>query len=159
MRELGGEEIAAEEKDRDMRHYLGLILVGAMVAFGAGCSEDGGSGGSGGSGGTGGTGGGISDVACSPESYTETDCEDLAPTGAIVDCSAGGGTDLCADNGGSGEVSITAEEITADTCLSADCDYVLEAASENLEVKKKILANLEKVVRPDCLIGFATSAI
>ncbi len=41
----------------------------------------------------------------------------------------------------------------------ADCDYVLEAASENLDVKRIIIANLEAVVRPDCLIGFATSGI
>lgn len=41
----------------------------------------------------------------------------------------------------------------------ADCDYVLEAASEDLPVKKAILKELEEVVRPDCLIGFATSGI
>lgn len=41
----------------------------------------------------------------------------------------------------------------------AGCDYIMEAASENLEVKKAILKELEKVVRPDCLIGFATSGI
>lgn len=41
----------------------------------------------------------------------------------------------------------------------APCDYVLEAASEDLKIKKVILKNLEAVVRPDCLIGFATSAI
>ncbi len=41
----------------------------------------------------------------------------------------------------------------------ADCDYVLEAASEDLGIKKKILAELEKTVRPDCLIGFATSGL
>jgi enoyl-CoA hydratase/3-hydroxyacyl-CoA dehydrogenase len=41
----------------------------------------------------------------------------------------------------------------------ADCDYVLEAASENLKVKQAILNDLEDVVRPDCLIGFATSGI
>ncbi len=41
----------------------------------------------------------------------------------------------------------------------ADCDYVLEAASEDLKIKRVILKNLEEVVRPDCLIGFATSAI
>jgi enoyl-CoA hydratase/3-hydroxyacyl-CoA dehydrogenase len=41
----------------------------------------------------------------------------------------------------------------------ADCDYVLEAASENLDVKKVILKDLEEIVRPDCLIGFATSGI
>lgn len=41
----------------------------------------------------------------------------------------------------------------------ADCDYVLEAATEELKIKKIILRNLENVVRPDCLIGFATSGI
>jgi enoyl-CoA hydratase/3-hydroxyacyl-CoA dehydrogenase len=41
----------------------------------------------------------------------------------------------------------------------ADCDYVLEAATEDLETKKKIIANLERVVGKDCLIGFATSGI
>ncbi|MBW2456716.1 MAG: enoyl-CoA hydratase/isomerase family protein, partial [Deltaproteobacteria bacterium] len=40
-----------------------------------------------------------------------------------------------------------------------DCDYVLEAATEDLAIKKVILKNLEAVVRPDCLIGFATSGI
>jgi enoyl-CoA hydratase / 3-hydroxyacyl-CoA dehydrogenase len=41
----------------------------------------------------------------------------------------------------------------------ANCDYVMEAATENLATKRVILRNLEKVVRPDCLIGFATSGI
>lgn len=41
----------------------------------------------------------------------------------------------------------------------SNCDYVLEAASEDLKIKRRILADLEKVVRPDCLIGFATSGI
>ncbi len=40
-----------------------------------------------------------------------------------------------------------------------NCDYVLEAATEELKTKKIILRNLEQVVRADCLIGFATSAI
>jgi len=41
----------------------------------------------------------------------------------------------------------------------AGCDYVLEAATEDLAIKKIILGNLEEVVRPDCLIGFATSGL
>jgi enoyl-CoA hydratase/3-hydroxyacyl-CoA dehydrogenase len=41
----------------------------------------------------------------------------------------------------------------------ADCDYVLEAATEDLTLKQAILADLESVVRKDCLIGFATSGI
>ncbi len=48
---------------------------------------------------------------------------------------------------------------TLDIQKLAVCDYVLEAATENLLTKKAILAGLEKVVRPDCLIGFATSGI
>ncbi len=48
---------------------------------------------------------------------------------------------------------------TLDIADLADCDYVLEAASEDLAVKRAILANLEAVVRPDCLVGFATSGI
>jgi enoyl-CoA hydratase/3-hydroxyacyl-CoA dehydrogenase len=41
----------------------------------------------------------------------------------------------------------------------ADCDYVLEAATEDLPVKRAILKELEGIVREDCLIGFATSGI
>ncbi len=41
----------------------------------------------------------------------------------------------------------------------ADCEYVLEAASEDLAVKQRILAELEGVVADDCLIGFATSGL
>jgi enoyl-CoA hydratase / 3-hydroxyacyl-CoA dehydrogenase len=41
----------------------------------------------------------------------------------------------------------------------AGCDYVLEAATESLELKRSILTQLEQVVSPDCLIGFATSGI
>jgi len=39
------------------------------------------------------------------------------------------------------------------------CEYVLEAATEDLETKRAILATLERVVAPDCLIGFATSGL
>ncbi|NNE20749.1 MAG: hypothetical protein HKN10_19945 [Myxococcales bacterium] len=56
-----------------MRKYLGIALVGAMVAFGAGCSDDDppatGTGGSGGSGGTGG-GGPCGDVEITDEEIT-----------------------------------------------------------------------------------------
>ncbi|NUO49369.1 MAG: 3-hydroxyacyl-CoA dehydrogenase/enoyl-CoA hydratase family protein [Polyangiaceae bacterium] len=40
-----------------------------------------------------------------------------------------------------------------------DCDYVLEAASEDLVIKQKILAELEGIVKPSCLVGFATSGL
>jgi enoyl-CoA hydratase/3-hydroxyacyl-CoA dehydrogenase len=39
------------------------------------------------------------------------------------------------------------------------CDYVIEAATEDLKIKRMILKELEEIVRPDCLIGFATSGI
>src|SRR5690554_5893406 len=39
----------------------------------------------------------------------------------------------------------------------ADSEYVLEAASEELAIKRAILQKLEAVVSKDCLIGFATS--
>ncbi len=41
----------------------------------------------------------------------------------------------------------------------APCEYVLEAASEDLTIKRAILATLEGVVGSDCLIGFATSGL
>ena len=41
----------------------------------------------------------------------------------------------------------------------ADCDYVLEAATEELELKQRILSQVEEVVGQDCLVGFATSGL
>ncbi len=41
----------------------------------------------------------------------------------------------------------------------ADCEYVLEAASEELTIKRAILSTLESVVSKECLIGFATSGL
>ena len=40
-----------------------------------------------------------------------------------------------------------------------DCEYVLEAATEQLPIKRLILAQIESIVSADCLIGFATSGI
>lgn len=40
-----------------------------------------------------------------------------------------------------------------------DCDWVVEAATENLELKKKIFSQVESVVRPDCIITSNTSSI
>ncbi len=48
---------------------------------------------------------------------------------------------------------------TLDLSVLAGCEYVLEAASEDLPIKQKILADLERTVSPDCLIGFATSGL
>ena len=78
-----GAERAAQGRGH-MKHLIGIILVGAMVGFGAGCSDDGNRAARAApvERGTGGTGGG----------------------GSVVD--------LCADAGGSGQVLITEEEIT-----------------------------------------------
>ncbi len=48
---------------------------------------------------------------------------------------------------------------TQDLGMLKDCEYVLEAASEDLAIKQAILAKLEAVVAPSCLIGFATSGL
>jgi 3-hydroxybutyryl-CoA dehydrogenase len=41
----------------------------------------------------------------------------------------------------------------------ADCDVVIEAASENEEIKRKIFMNLCAAVRPDCMLATNTSSI
>ena len=41
----------------------------------------------------------------------------------------------------------------------ADCDWVLEAATENLELKQKIFSSVEDVVRGDTLITSNTSSL
>jgi len=48
---------------------------------------------------------------------------------------------------------------TLDIADLAPCDYVLEAATEDLATKRTILATLESVVSAECLIGFATSGL
>src|SRR4029079_6316227 len=40
-----------------------------------------------------------------------------------------------------------------------DCDLVIEAATENLELKLRILREADKVARPDALIASNTSSI
>ena len=41
----------------------------------------------------------------------------------------------------------------------ADCDLVIEAVFEEMGVKKDLFTNLEKVVRPDCIIATNTSSL
>lgn len=40
-----------------------------------------------------------------------------------------------------------------------DCDLVIEAIIENLEVKKKVFAQLESIVSPDCILASNTSSL
>ena len=48
---------------------------------------------------------------------------------------------------------------TTDAKAFADCDLVIEAATENEEVKKKIVAALCPLLRPDALLATNTSSI
>jgi len=49
--------------------------------------------------------------------------------------------------------------VTADYQELADCDWVLEAATENLELKHRIFSDVERIVRPDALITSNTSSL
>ncbi len=48
---------------------------------------------------------------------------------------------------------------TTDYARLADCDWVIEAATENLSLKRRIFAQVEAVVRPDALITSNTSSL
>ena len=46
-----------------------------------------------------------------------------------------------------------------DHALYADADLVVEAVFEEMQVKKQVLASLEQVVRPDCVLATNTSSL
>lgn len=48
---------------------------------------------------------------------------------------------------------------TVDVAAFADADFVLEAVFEDLDVKKKVFANLESVVSPECVLATNTSSL
>jgi enoyl-CoA hydratase/3-hydroxyacyl-CoA dehydrogenase len=48
---------------------------------------------------------------------------------------------------------------TRDYAAMADCDWVIEAATENLALKRRIFAEVERVVAPQCLITSNTSSL
>ncbi len=48
---------------------------------------------------------------------------------------------------------------TTDYNAMADCDWVLESATERLDLKRRIFAQIEDVVRPDALITSNTSSL
>ncbi len=48
---------------------------------------------------------------------------------------------------------------TTDYAQLADCDWVIEAATENMALKRRIFAQVEAVVRPDALITSNTSSL
>jgi 3-hydroxyacyl-CoA dehydrogenase/enoyl-CoA hydratase/carnithine racemase len=48
---------------------------------------------------------------------------------------------------------------STDSGAFADCDLVLEAVYEELDVKRQVFAEVEKVVRPDCVLATNTSSL
>lgn len=48
---------------------------------------------------------------------------------------------------------------TTDLNLAADADLVIEAAIENLEIKKSIFADLDKICKPETILASNTSSI
>ncbi|WP_397453395.1 3-hydroxybutyryl-CoA dehydrogenase [Pseudomonas sp. NA-150] len=49
--------------------------------------------------------------------------------------------------------------LSTDYATLAQVEMVIEAATENLELKKRILQNIDAVVRPDCIIATNTSSL
>jgi 3-hydroxybutyryl-CoA dehydrogenase len=48
---------------------------------------------------------------------------------------------------------------TVDLNLAADCDLVVEAAVENMEIKKSIFAELDRICKPETILSSNTSAL
>ncbi|GIM28483.1 3-hydroxybutyryl-CoA dehydrogenase [Clostridium polyendosporum] len=48
---------------------------------------------------------------------------------------------------------------TTDINLAADCDLVVEAVVENMEVKKQIFAELDKICKPETILASNTSSL
>jgi len=48
---------------------------------------------------------------------------------------------------------------TTDMSLAADCDLVVEAAIENMEIKKQIFAELDKLCKPETILSSNTSSL
>ncbi len=48
---------------------------------------------------------------------------------------------------------------TTDTADFAPCDLVIEAAIENMELKKQVFAELDGILRPEAIIGSNTSSL
>ena len=48
---------------------------------------------------------------------------------------------------------------TTDLNMAADCDLVVEAAVENMEIKKQIFAELDRVCKPETILASNTSSL
>ncbi|MGH7802956.1 MAG: 3-hydroxyacyl-CoA dehydrogenase family protein, partial [Candidatus Binatia bacterium] len=61
--------------------------------------------------------------------------------------------------GGDADQILGRIEAVAGLGALAGCDYVVEAVSEDLAVKSKILAELDEILRPETIVGSNTSSI
>lgn len=59
------------------------------------------------------------------------------------------------------QIASVKKNLSSSTSLSAlkDCDLVIEAVTENTELKKKLFKDLAEVTRPDCILATNTSSI
>jgi 3-hydroxybutyryl-CoA dehydrogenase len=57
------------------------------------------------------------------------------------------------------EAALARVQGTTDTADFAFCDLVIEAAIENMELKKKIFGELDGILRPEAIIGSNTSSL
>ncbi|TEU21836.1 MAG: 3-hydroxybutyryl-CoA dehydrogenase [Anaerolineales bacterium] len=57
------------------------------------------------------------------------------------------------------EAALARVKGTTDTADFAPCDLVIEAAIENMELKKQIFAELDGILRPEVIIGSNTSSL
>lgn len=48
---------------------------------------------------------------------------------------------------------------TTDMALAADCDLVVEAAIENMKIKKEIFAELDRICKPETILASNTSSL
>lgn len=48
---------------------------------------------------------------------------------------------------------------TTDLNMAADCDLVIEAAVENMEIKREIFAQLDKICKPETILASNTSSL
>ena len=48
---------------------------------------------------------------------------------------------------------------TTDMKLAADCDLVVEAAIENMKIKKEIFAELDGICKPETILASNTSSL
>jgi 3-hydroxybutyryl-CoA dehydrogenase len=62
-------------------------------------------------------------------------------------------------SGGERDAALGRLTLTTDLADLADCDLVIEAALEELELKREIFAELDRVTRPDAILATNTSAL